>query len=131
MQLEQRRTAHSLHDAAADAWQAAPSGLCCAKVLWTMQRQADGGPLTCLPKHRQLLSQGKGWARYDARVGALLDMGAAGVVESLLRLTVRLAPLHEQAAPLNGRVCCCASGCEHKLQHASAWGMDRRDSTIA
>ena len=30
------------------------------------------------------------WRRYDSRVEAALGMGAAGVVESLLRLTARM-----------------------------------------
>ena len=100
---------------------------CWAEVLRNAQRQADGRPPAWLPKRAQLVLQGRGWARYDARVEAMLDMGAAGVVESLLRLTVRLTPLHEQMAPLNARVCRCASGSEHRLQHASAWGLDRRE----
>ena len=38
------------------------------------------------------------WARYDARVEAMLDMGAAGVVESLLRSVARTTRVEECAA---------------------------------
>lgn len=44
------------------------------------------------PKNRMLVQQvnASTWAGYDSRVEAMLDLGAADVVESLLRTTARM-----------------------------------------
>ena len=39
----------------------------------------------------------KRWARYDTKVEALLGMGAAGVVETLLRTVARNSSLRDNA----------------------------------
>ena len=43
------------------------------------------------------------WRRYDSRVEAALGMGAAGVVESLLRLTARM-PISPEYAIMTSQV---------------------------
>ncbi len=48
----------------------------------------------------------KEWARYDDRVEAMLHMGAAGVVESLLRTTARSTGLVDFAGVLESQVHC-------------------------
>ena len=47
----------------------------------------------------------KSWAQYDKRVEATLDIGAAGVVESLLRTTARMPCQGSYAVMLEAQVC--------------------------
>ena len=44
------------------------------------------------------------WAGYDDRVAALLGMGGAGVVESLLRTTARMPALNRHRAVMMTKV---------------------------
>lgn len=46
------------------------------------------------------------WAQYDERVEDMLDIGAAWVVETLLRTTARMPPRSGSGVMLETQVCC-------------------------